>query len=296
MKTNIADFATFLAVARHQSFRAAADAQGLSPSAISHAIKQLEQRLKIRLFNRTTRSVALTEAGRSLYEKLRPAFDDLQTMLDEVNNFRDTPSGTLRFNAARTAARLFLMPLLVGFTRRYPDLKVEVSADDQLVDIVGQGFDAGIRLSAIVEQDMIAVPIGPPVRLMAVATPEHFARYGRPAHPADLLQHPCVIFRYPSGRPYHWEFNGPEGKLEVAVCGKIVVDDMDTELEAVLQGAGVGYLLSEQVSEYLQNGQLESVLDEWLPSRPGFQLYYPNRQYMSCALRAFLDYVKEVEA
>ncbi|MEO3989236.1 LysR family transcriptional regulator [Pseudocitrobacter cyperus] len=293
MKANIADFATFLAVARHQSFRGAADALGLSPSAISHAIKQLEQRLKIRLFNRTTRSVALTEAGRSLYERLRPAFEDIQTMLDEVNNFRETPSGTLRFNAARIAARVFLMPLLTKFTRRYPDIKIEVSSDDRLVDIVAEGFDAGIRLGAIVEQDMIAVPIGPPIRLTVVATPAHFARFGRPEHPRDLLQHPCVVFRYPSGRPYHWEFHGPEGQLDVATTGNITVDDIDAELDAVLMGAGVGYLLNEQVDEHLKSGRLESVLEEWLPARPGFQLYYPNRHYMSCGLRAFLDFIKQ---
>lgn len=180
MRMNMSDFATFFAVARNQSFRAAGDELGLSSSAISHSIKTLEQRLKIRLFNRTTRSVSLTEAGSNLYERLRPAFDEIQIMLDEMNDFRLTPTGTLKINAARVAARIFLMPLLVGFTREYPDIKVELTTDDSLVDIVQQGFDAGVRLSGIVEKDMISVAIGPPVKLCVAATPEYFARYGKP--------------------------------------------------------------------------------------------------------------------
>lgn len=293
MRQNIADFTTFLAVARHLNFRAGADELGLSASAVSHAIRQLEQRLKVRLFNRTTRSVSLTEAGANLYERLRPAFENIQTMLDEVNCYRDTPSGTLRINAARTAARLVLMPLLAGFTRRYPDLKVDVTASDQLDDIVGEGYDAGIRLSDILGKDMIAVPVGPPVRLRVVATPEHFARYGIPQHPRDLLEHPCVVFRFSGGRPYRWKFSGPDGSLAIVASGSIVVNDMDAELDAVLHGAGAGYLLDLQVQEHLQSGKLISVLDDWLPALPAFQLYYPHRQYVSCALRALIDYVRE---
>lgn len=292
MRMNFSDFATFFAVARHKSFRAAGDELGLSPSAISHAVKQLEQRLKLRLFNRTTRSVSLTEAGGNLYERLRPAFDEINTMLDEANCFRDSLMGTLRINAARQAARLFLMPLVDGFTRQYPDIRVEITTDDTLADIVRQEFDAGIRLSAIVEKDMIALPIGPPAKFAVVATPGYFARHGKPAHPHDLLNHRCVVFRFPSGRPYHWEFSGPDGKLEIAAPGNIILDDMDAELDAVLLGAGVGFLFYDQVKAHLAEGRLESVLEEWLPERAGFQLYYPHRQYMSCGLRAFLDYVK----
>ena len=260
MRMNMSDFATFFAVARNQSFRAAGDELGLSSSAISHSIKTLEQRLKIRLFNRTTRSVSLTEAGSNLYERLRPAFDEIQIMLDEMNDFRLTPTGTLKINAARVAARIFLMPLLVGFTREYPDIKVELTTDDSLVDIVQQGFDAGVRLSGIVEKDMISVAIGPPVKLCVAATPEYFARYGKPRHPHDLLNHQCVVFRYPSGKPFHWQF---AKELEIAVAGNIILDDVDAELEAVLMGAGIGYLLYEQIKEYLDTGRLECVLEDW---------------------------------
>ncbi len=269
MRMNMSDFATFFAVARNQSFRAAGDELGLSSSAISHSIKTLEQRLKIRLFNRTTRSVSLTEAGSNLYEQLRPAFDEIQIMLDEMNDFRLTPTGTLKINAARVAARIFLMPLLVGFTREYPDIKVELTTDDSLVDIVQQGFDAGVRLSGIVEKDMISVAIGPPVKLCVAATPEYFARYGKPRHPHDLLNHQCVVFRYPSGKPFHWQF---AKELEIAVAGNIILDDVDAELEAVLMGAGIGYLLYEQIKEYLDTGRLECVLEDWSTERPGFQI------------------------
>ncbi len=269
MRMNMSDFATFFAVARNQSFRAAGDELGLSSSAISHSIKTLEQRLKIRLFNRTTRSVSLTEAGSNLYERLRPAFDEIQIMLDEMNDFRLTPTGTLKINAARVAARIFLMSLLVGFTREYPDIKVELTTDDSLVDIVQQGFDAGVRLSCIVEKDMISVAIGPPVKLCVAATPEYFARYGKPRHPHDLLNHQCVVFRYPSGKPFHWQF---AKELEIAVAGNIILDDVDAELEAVLMGAGIGYLLYEQIKEYLDTGRLECVLEDWSTERPGFQI------------------------
>lgn len=293
MRLNFSDFASFIAVARHKSFRAAGDEMGLSPSAVSHSIKQLEQRLKIRLFNRTTRSVSLTEAGLNLFERLRPAFDEINTIIDEVNCFRDSPIGTLKINTARLSARLILIPLVVGFTRQYPDIKVEITTDDKLVDIVQGEYDAGIRLISTVEKDMIAVPIGPKVQLAVVATPEYFAKHPAPTHPRDLMNHQCILFRYSSGRNYHWEFDGPDGKLEIVPSGNISLDDLDSELDAVLLGAGVGYLYYEQVKEHLASGKLVSVLDEWLPERPNFQLYYPNRQYMPFGLRAFLDYIKQ---
>ncbi|AFJ47603.1 LysR family transcriptional regulator [Shimwellia blattae] len=293
MSINLSDFSTFFAVARHKSFRAAGDELGLSSSAISHAIKQLEQRLQLRLFNRTTRSVSLTGAGQNLYQRLRPAFDEINTMLDEINCYRDTPTGILKINAARTAARLVLMPLLAAFSQRYPQIRVDVTSDDRLTDIVQNGFDAGIRLYDIVEKDMIATPIGPPVRLQVVATPEYFRRHGKPQHPRQITEHQSVVFRFPSGRPYHWQFHGPEGRMAVAPAGNIIVDDMDAELDAVLSGAGLGYLLDLQVSRHLAAGRLESALESWSPERSGFHLYYPNRQYMTASLRAFLDFIRE---
>ncbi|MGO4742621.1 LysR family transcriptional regulator [Serratia quinivorans] len=295
MQPNFSDFASFIAVARYKSFREAGDELGLSPSAMSHSIKQLEQRLKVRLFNRTTRSVALTEAGLTLFERLRPVFDEVNTILDEMNCFRDAPMGTLKINTSRLASRLFLLPIIAGFSRKYPDIKVEITTDDRLVDIVQQEFDAGIRLNNTVEKDMITVPIGPKIKLVVVATPDYLEHHPAPMHPCELVNHQCVVFRFQSGRPYLWEFENPSGKFEVAPVGNILLDDMDSALEAVLCGAGLGYLYDEQVKEHLKSGKLIKVLDEWLPERPSLQLYYPNRQYMSGPLRAFIDYLKETQ-
>ncbi|WP_324029970.1 LysR family transcriptional regulator [Pantoea sp. JZ2] len=292
MKLNVYDFATFIAVARHNSFRAAGDELGLSPSAVSHAIKQLEQRLKIRLFNRTTRSVSLTEAGARMFERLRPAFDEINMVLDEANCYRQTPMGVLKINASRLASRLVLIPLVTGFSQRYPDIRVEITTEDRLVDIVKEGFDAGIRLSSTLEKDMIALPVGPKVKLVVAASPDYFARHPRPTHPREIDVHPCVMFRHRSGRIYQWEFNGPDGQFALLPGGNIILDDMDSQLDAVLQGAGLGYLYYEQVKDHLANGSLISVVEDWLPERPSLQFYYPNRQYMSSALRTFIDYIK----
>jgi DNA-binding transcriptional LysR family regulator len=296
MRLKHADFAAFIAVARHKSFRAAGDELGLSASAVSHAIKQLEQRLKIQVFNRTTRSVSLTEAGQNMYVRLRPAFDEIDVMLDEVNSFRTTPMGTLRINTSPLFSRLVLIPLVAGFVRQYPDIKVEITTDDKLVDIVKQNFDAGIRLSSALENDMVAVPIGPKIKLAVVASPDYFAHHIPPAHPEALSAHQCIVFRLQSGRPYVWEFEGPGGKVEIAPSGNIVLDDLDSVLEAALCGVGVGYLNYEQARPYLESGKLVSVLEPWLPERPNLQLYYPRNQYMSWSLRAFLDYIKQPNA
>ncbi|MFZ4832452.1 LysR family transcriptional regulator [Rouxiella sp. Mn2063] len=292
MRLKYTDFAAFIAVARHKSFRAAGDELGLSASAISHAIKQLELRLKIQVFNRTTRSVSLTEAGLNLYTRLRPAFDEIDTMLDEVNDFRNTPMGTLKINTAPLFSRLVLVPIVAGFTRQYPDIKVEITTDDQMIDIVQQEFDAGIRLSTALENDMIAVPIGPKIKIAVVATPDYFTRYAPPHHPSELSAHQSIVLRFKSGRPYLWEFEGPEGKLSIAPSGNIITDDMDSALEAVLHDAGIGYLNYEQARSYIESGKLISVLEAWLPERPSLQLYYPRNRYMSCSLRAFIDYIK----
>jgi DNA-binding transcriptional LysR family regulator len=213
-------------------------------------------------------------------------------MLDEVNSFRTTPMGTLKINTSPLFSRLVLMPLVAGFVRQYPDIKVEVSTDDKLVDIVKQNFDAGIRLSTALENDMIAVPIGPAIKIAVVASPDYFAHNPIPTHPEQLREHQCIVFRLQTGRPYLWEFYGPEGKLEIAPSGNIMVDDLDSALEAAMCGAGLSYLNDEQAKPHLESGKLVSVLEPWLPERPRLQLYYPRNQYMSCSLRAFIDYIK----
>jgi len=293
MKNPLTDFTTFIAVAKHASFRQAGEELEISSSAVSHSIRLLEQRLKIRLFSRTTRSVSLTEAGQQLYDRLRPAFEDIHLTIDQLNQYRDSPMGTVRINAVRQGARLYLSRAVAGFVARYPDIKVEITTDDRITDIVSGQFDAGVRLNAIVEKDMIAIPIGPSVRFAVVATPGYFERYGKPATPETLMQHECIRFQFPGGRPYYWEFERNSNKIETAVGGNITVDDLDLELDLVLQGVGMGYLLHDQVATYINDGVLVSVLEEWLPARPGFQLYYPSRKYLSYGFRTFIDYIKQ---
>jgi len=295
MRLKFADFAIFIAVAKNKSFRAAGDELGLSPSAISHAIKQLEQRLKIQVFNRTTRSVSLTEAGLNLFNRLRPAFDEIDIVLDETNNFRDNPIGTLKINTAPLFSRLVLIPIIADFSRQYPDIKIEITTDDQLIDIVQQEFDAGIRLNTTLDDDMIAIPIGPKIKNVIVATPNYFAKHSPPNHPNELSSHQNILLRFKSGRSYLWEFEGPEGKLIVNPSGNIILDDMDSALEAVLCGAGIGYLDHKQVKKYLADGQLISVLESWLPEYAPLQFYYPRNRYMSCSLRTFINYIKTIK-
>lgn len=292
MSIKLVDFSYFVIVAKYRSFRQAAEEVGLTPSAVSHSIRQLEERLKVRLFNRTTRSVSLTEAGRKLYEKVAPAFDDISLTLDELNLYRDTPMGIIRLNVVRQGGRLQLAPLIADFTRQYPDIQVEIQMDDRLVDIVKAQLDAGVRLNRVIEKDMKAIPLGPPVRYAVVATPEYFALHGSPTEPQGLTQHQCIQFRYPSGKAFGWYFEQASQREEVVVRGPVVVDDLDIALDMALNGVGLAYVLREMAEPHLQSGKLISVLDDWLPELPGFHLYFPNRKHPSAAFRAFLDFLK----
>ncbi|AIR62300.1 LysR family transcriptional regulator [Cedecea neteri] len=292
MSIKLVDFSYFVIVAKYRSFRQAAEEVGLTPSAVSHSIRQLEERLKVRLFNRTTRSVSLTEAGRKLYEKVAPAFDDISLTLDELNLYRDTPMGIIRLNVVRQGGRLQLAPLIADFTRQYPDIQVEIQMDDRLVDIVKAQLDAGVRLNRVIEKDMKAIPLGPPVRYAVVATPEYFALHGSPTEPQGLTQHQCIQFRYPSGKAFGWYFEQAEQREEIVVNGPVVVDDLDIALDMALNGVGLAYVLREMAEPYLKSGKLISVLDDWLPELPGFHLYFPNRKHPSAAFRAFLDFLK----
>ncbi|NIF57956.1 LysR family transcriptional regulator [Enterobacter sp. Ap-916] len=292
MSIKLVDFSYFVIVAKYRSFRQAAEEVGLTPSAVSHSIRQLEERLKVRLFNRTTRSVSLTEAGRKLHEKVAPAFDDISLTLDELNLYRETPMGIIRLNVVRQGGRLQLAPLIADFTRQYPDIQVEVQMDDRLVDIVKAQLDAGVRLNRVIEKDMKAIPVGPPVRYAVVATPAYFAQHGIPAEPQWLTEHKCIQFRYPSGKAFGWYFEQAESREEVVVSGPVVVDDLDIALDMALNGVGLAYVLREMAEPHLQSGKLISVLDDWLPELPGFHLYFPNRKHPSAAFRAFLDFLK----
>ncbi|MBS7541679.1 LysR family transcriptional regulator [Ancylobacter oerskovii] len=285
-----ADLGVFLAIARHGSFRRAASELGVTPSALSHSMRLVEERLGVRLFNRTTRSVALTEAGGRLLARIGPAFRDIDDAIDELNSFRDRPAGTLRLNMPRLCARLVLMPLLARFMAAYPDIRVELVISDALVDIVGEGFDAGIRFGESIAADMITVPIGPRHAFAVVATPDYFARHGVPQDPRELRGKPCIRFRFLGGALYAWEFERGGEEISVEVDGPLTLSEQDLMLEAALDGLGMAYLFEEQVRAHLASGALVRVLEDWCPHYPGFYLYYPSRRQMPAPLRAFIDF------
>lgn len=289
---NLTHLAAFAAVARHRSFRRAAAELALSTSAVSYAIRALEERLGVGLFHRTTRSVSLTEAGQRLMERLQPALGQVSDALEEMNQFRATPAGLLRINAARAAVPTQLSPRLADFLRAHPDVRIEVTENDGLVDIVAEGFDAGVRLHEFVPEDMVAVPLGPALRGMIVASPAYLARHEPPQHPRDLLRHQCVRFRFASGHLYKWQFERGDEALEIDVQGRITLSEQTTIVRAVLDGLGIAYVLKDAARPWLASGQLVSMLEDWSPPFPGFVLYYPRQRQMTSALRAFVDLLR----
>lgn len=288
-----ADLASFLAIARHKSFRRAADELGCTPSALSHALRGIEERLDLRLVNRTTRSVALTEAGERLFERVSPAFRDIDDALDDLNNFRGQPMGTLRFNAPRGAVELVLLPAVTRFMAQQPGVKVEIVADSALVDMVAEGCDAGIRFGETIAQDMVAVPIGGRQRTAIVAAPAFFERYPKPTTPEQLKEIPCIRFRFASGRFYHWEFERGGIELNIEVDGPLTLNDHDLTIRAALDGLGVTFAFEEQVADLIAAGKLVRVLEDWCPYYSGFYLYYPSRRRAPAPLRAFIDFIRE---
>jgi DNA-binding transcriptional LysR family regulator len=291
-RIDVADLAVFLAIARHRSFRRAAVELGVSPSALSHALRIIEERLGLRLLNRTTRSVALTEAGERLYARIQPAYSDIGAAIEDLDRFRGKPSGTLRLNASRYAAKHVLMPVVTPFLRAYPEVKVELVIEDGLVDIVAGGFDAGVRLGEFMARDMIATPIGPRQRMVVVASPAFLRRHPAPATPQDLLKLPCIGFRFRSGEPYHWEFERGGKALKIAVQGPLTLLDTELMAQAALDGVGLAYVFESNVEALLAKRRLVKVLDEWCPWFPGFFLYYPNRRQHAASFRAFLEFVR----
>lgn len=287
------DLHAFATVARLRSFRQAATALGVSPSALSHALRGLETRLGVRLLNRTTRSVAPTEAGGRLLARLAPALGDIQTALDEVNAFRDSPLGSLRINAPRVACEWVLAPLVSHFLRRHPSMRVELVAEDALVDIVTAGFDAGVRFGESLQQDMVAIPIGPPQGFVVVASPAYLAARGAPATPHELVNHACVRLRFPSGAMYRWRFARQGQRLDVEVDGPLTVGEMPLAIHAAEAGLGLAYVYASHVADARAAGRLVSVLDDWRPADEHFYLYYPGRRLPPAGLRAFVDLVRD---
>lgn len=291
-KIGPADLAIFLAIAQHRSFRKAAVELGVTASALSHALRSIEERLEIRLVNRTTRSVALTDAGQQLFSRVNPAFLDIEDALEDLNAFRGQPSGKLRINAARAAAKLVLLPIISKFLQAYPAVEVELLVNDALVDMVAEGCDAGVRFGEMVAADMIAVPIGPRHRFSVVASPGYFVQHPEPETPHDLSQQPCIRYRFAGGSFYRWEFEKGGIELEIEVAGPLTLGDQDLMIGAALDGAGLAYLFEEQVQTLVAEGRLQRVLEDWCPYYPGFFLYYPSRRQLPTAMRAFVDFLE----
>jgi DNA-binding transcriptional LysR family regulator len=292
MRIDPTDLATFLAIARHRSFRAAATELGVSASALSHALRNIEERLDVRLINRTTRSVALTEAGARLFERITPAFRDIDDALEDLNSFRGKPAGTLRFNAARQSTQLVLLPIVTKFLKAFPDVNVEIVVNDALIDMVAAGFDAGIRFGETIAADMIAVPIGPRHRFAVVGSPGYFKKHKPPVTPHELKDLPCIRYRFVSGTSYRWEFERGGVEVEIDVAGSLTINDQDLMLSAALDGTGLAYLFEAQASELIAKRKLVRVLADWCPAYPGFFLYYPSRRQLPAALRAFVDFAR----
>lgn len=283
----------FLMVANRRSFRAASVELNVTRSAVSHSVKSLEQRLGVRLFNRTTRSVSLTEAGERLAAKLRPAMSSITEALQEVDDFRGTPSGTVRINASDVAIRMVLRPLLARFRRDYPEVHLDIVTDGRLGDIVAEGFDAGIRLAEAVPQDMIAVRLIDTVRFAAVASPDYLKDRRRPMVPQDLYHHDCIRFRFESGAIYRWEFERHGVAETINVTGPLTLTDQMLMVEAAIDGIGIAFVPDFLVTDALRDRRLEHMLDEWCPAFPGVCLYYPGRRHVSSGLRALIDLIQK---
>jgi DNA-binding transcriptional LysR family regulator len=291
--SDYAELKAFAAVAEAESFSRAAGHLGVSPSALSQTLRGLEERLGVRLLNRTTRSVTPTEAGERLFARIKPLLGEFDAAVEEVNQFRDAPAGRLRINVPRVAATQFVAPMLGAFHRSHPGITLEVVVDDTITDIVAGRFDAGIRLGETLERDMVAVPLTGALELMAVATPGYLAEHGTPETPADLHRHRCIRFRWPGGGDlYRWEFEREGREFAVAVDGPLTVNDSDLMLQAALGGVGIAYLLDRQARPDVAAGRLRRVLQDWSPRFPGFYLYQPGRRQMPPALRAFIDVLR----
>lgn len=296
MTVDLADLNAFVAVARAGGFREAARASGSSASGLSGAVRRLEAQLGARLLNRTTRSVVPTDAGAGLLARLVPALSEVEAALDVVNGFRDRPAGTLRLNVPVSAARLVLPRLVPPFLAAYPDIRLEVITEESFVDVLAAGCDAGIRYDDRLEQDMIAVPIGPRVqRFAAAASPAYLARRGRPEHPRDLLGHARLAGRFASGAMPPWEFERGDEVVRVDPTGPLIVragGGTDLAVDAAIAGTGIVFLFEDWLRPHFDSGALEAVLESWWPSFSGPFLYYPGRRLVPAPLRAFVDFVK----
>ncbi|ASW08939.1 LysR family transcriptional regulator [Rhizobium sp. 11515TR] len=296
MKASLAELEAIAAVARHGGFRAAARELGMSSSALSHAVAALEERLSVRIFNRTTRSVTLSDAGERFVAEVAPALVAIDRAIENAGLSSGTISGTLRLNMAPGAAHMLLTPLILEYGRRYPDVEIEIVTDNALVDVIGKGFDAGIRIAEAVPTDMVAIPIIPTLRSLVVGSPAYFSNRPYPLVPGDLLRHRCIRARMASGKLYRWEFELHGQSILVDAPGSLTLDASDLMLSAALEGAGLAYISEASVAGHIAAGNLIAVLEDWSPPYPGLSLYFAQRRQMPARLRALIDLIREHNA
>jgi DNA-binding transcriptional LysR family regulator len=296
MKLNQLDgLLAFWKVAEHRGFTAAAAALEVSPSALSQAIRHLEARLGVRLLNRTTRSVSLTEAGEAYLARIGPALGQVMEAGEELNVLQGRPAGTLRLNAARISIAMVLQPLLVGFLEKYPYVQLELTNDEGFVDIVEKGFDAGVRMGESLQRDMVAVPLGGPLTVAVVASPDYLQRVPAPRHPDELVRHNCVRVRFVgTGRIYKWEFQVDGRLVEYEVKGNLTITDTVFSLDAALDGIGLAYTFEQLALPHIRAKRLKRVLTRFSPTFPGFYLYYSSRRDQPTKLKALIEYAKRV--
>jgi DNA-binding transcriptional LysR family regulator len=287
--TELSEMAAFEAVARHRSFRKAGEERGVTASAISHAVSNLEERIGIRLLNRTTRSVSLTDAGGRLHAQLLPAFDGMSTALESLNQFRDTPFGKVRLNVPNSIAPFVMGPVLGPLSAANPNLELEVVATDRLVDIVEEGFDAGIRLGESLREGMVAVRINPRLRLIVVGSPHYFASRPLPKSPHDLRDHVGIQNMFPNGNRFAWEFRKDGESIDYWPTGPIALDDHELIVQAAQAGVGLGCVWEQRAAAALADGSLVQCLDDWCQPEDWLYLYYPSRRNMSAGLRAVIE-------
>lgn len=288
---NLAELEVFAAVAAVRSFRKAAIERGVSASALSQTIRNLEERMGVRLLNRTTRSVAPTEAGERLLLRLRPALSEIAEAVDAVNDFRRKPTGTVRINAPAPAIEFVLAPVASAFLEAYPDVSLELISDAARIDIVDSGFDAGVRFGEELARDMIAVPLGGPLHYVVFGSPEHLERYGRPEKPDDLLRHRCIRQRFPGGTIFTWRFEKEGREVTITPEGPLTVNDGRQAVRGATDGIGLAWVLKDYARPAVEAGRLVPVLEDWCPQIPGWFLYYPSRRQLPSALRAFLGFM-----
>ncbi|QJU58225.1 LysR family transcriptional regulator [Sphingomonas sp. AP4-R1] len=293
-RSDLADLTYFVSIARHRSFRLAGLELGVSASALSHALKGLEARMGVRLLNRTNRSVTLTAAGEELRDQISDPFEVIDQAIENLNRYRDAPTGRVRLNVVVDAAALLLAPVLPVFAERYPEIEIDVAARDRLVDVTDGGFDAGIRHGGTVPEDMITQRLSADLRWVVAASPAYLERYGTPKTPEDLCNHHCLAVRLGDDRIYRWEFLGPEGEFALSVPSKITVDEGRAMLALAVAGTGLMYGAEPTFQGHISRGELRLVLEDWATTGPGYQIYYSSRRQVPTGLRLLIDLIREL--